>query len=196
MTFETLSSLIGFAFVSSITPGPNNIMLMTSGANFGLRRTAPHALGVSIGFFAMAVLVGVGLAGVFEIWPMSLTVLKVSCVGYLLFLAWKIARSSAPKDGEATGKPMSFLQAAAFQWVNPKAWAMALSAITLYASSENFLSIMIVAVIFMLVNLPAVSVWALFGVKMTSLHSTPVRLRVFNWTMAILLVASVLPMLA
>ncbi|NRA30028.1 MAG: LysE family translocator [Parvularculaceae bacterium] len=196
MTFETISSLIGFAFVSSITPGPNNIMLMTSGANFGLRRTVPHALGVSIGFCAMVLLVGAGLARVFEVWPLSLMVLKVICVAYLLYLAWKITQSSAPTDGEATSKPLSFLQAAAFQWVNPKAWAMALGAITLYASSENFFSIVIVAVVFMLINLPSVSIWALFGVRMTRLLSTPVRLKVFNWTMAILLVASVLPMLA
>ncbi len=122
MTLDLILALIAFALVSSITPGPNNLMLMASGANFGLKRTVPHMLGVSIGFVFMVVLVGAGLVQVFDAYPVSYTVLKVVSVAYLLYLAWKIGSNRKPPKGAKTGsKQMTFLQAAAFQWVNPKA---------------------------------------------------------------------------
>ena len=194
MTYETLSALIGFAVVSSVTPGPNNLMLMTSGANFGFRRTIPHMAGISLGFGFMLVLVGIGLAQVFERWPVTLLILKIGSVAYLLYLAWKITKAGTPGDSEAAAKPFTFLQAAAFQWVNPKAWAMALSAISLYADSNNLFSIILVALIFLAVNFPNVSLWAFAGTKVQAFLSNQQRLHMFNWTMAILLVASVLPM--
>ena len=196
MTWELFAALTAFAFVTSITPGPNNLMLMASGANFGFRRTIPHMLGVGVGFTLMIVLVGLGLAQIFEAAPVSQTVLKVASVIYMLWLAWRIATAAGPGDGSRTGRPFSFLQAAAFQWVNPKAWAMALAAVTVYAPSEALLSILIVAFVFGAINLPSVGCWALLGEKIRGLLDRPARLRAFNATMAVLLVASLWPVLA
>ncbi|OHD02134.1 MAG: hypothetical protein A2885_09285 [Sphingopyxis sp. RIFCSPHIGHO2_01_FULL_65_24] len=191
MDQTTLAALSAFALVSSITPGPNNMMLMASGANFGLRRTVPHALGVGIGFTLMIVLVGVGLMGLFDLFPILNTVLKVVSVAYLLWLAWKIANAAAPTtDGDARGKPMTFVQAMLFQWVNPKAWTMALSAIALYAPDRNVAAVLLVAVVFGIVNLPSTSIWAVMGQALRGWLSSPARLRAFNWTMAALLVGS------
>jgi threonine/homoserine/homoserine lactone efflux protein len=196
MTYEILLALAAFAFVTSVTPGPNNLMLMASGANFGVRRTVPHALGVALGFVAMAVLIGIGVAQIFERFPILHTVLKWVSVIYMLWLASKIAQAAAPKDGHAKGKPMTFLQAAAFQWVNPKAWAMALGAVTVYAPDGSFVQILAVAVIFGIVNFPSVGIWVFVGVQMQRLLTNPARLTAFNWTMALLLVASLWPVLA
>ncbi|MEL7214650.1 MAG: LysE family translocator [Pseudomonadota bacterium] len=193
MTYDLMTALVAFAFVTSITPGPNNLMLMASGANFGLRRTVPHALGVALGFVAMAVLVGLGVAEVFERYPVMHAVLTVVSVLYMLWLAWHIATAAAPEGRESTGTPLTFLQAAAFQWVNPKAWTMALGAMTVYAPDGSALSILLVAVVFGMVNLPAVGSWAILGQQMQRVLTNPARLRLFNWAMAALLVASLLP---
>lgn len=191
MDQTTLAALSAFALVSSITPGPNNMMLMASGANFGLRRTVPHALGVGIGFTLMIILVGVGLMGLFDLFPVLNIALKVVSVVYLLWLAWKIANAGAPGDGETPrGKPMSFFQAVMFQWVNPKAWSMALTAIALYAPDRNLLAILFVAAVFGVINLPSTSLWAVMGMSLRGWLSSPTRLRLFNWTMAALLVGS------
>ncbi|MEM7615948.1 MAG: LysE family translocator, partial [Pseudomonadota bacterium] len=152
MTIELILALAGFAFVTSITPGPNNIMLMTSGANFGFRRTIPHMLGVGLGFCLMIVLVGFGLAAIFETYPVARMILKGLSVVYMLWLAWKIAHASAPTQQGGEGTPITFLQAALFQWVNPKAWAMALSAVTLYAPEGYPLAVLWVALIFAAIN--------------------------------------------
>ena len=193
MTHDTLLALIGFAFVTSATPGPNNLMLMASGANFGLWRTVPHMLGISIGFSVMCLLVGLGLAGVFLAVPVADMVLRLVSILYMLWLAWKIAGAAAPGKGGAAGRPMGFWGAAAFQWVNPKAWAMALGAITLYAPDRSLVALGLVALVFGLVNLPTVSLWAAAGQGLARVLTSPARLRVFNWTMAGLLVASLLP---
>ncbi len=191
MNQTTLVALSAFALVSSITPGPNNLMLMSSGANFGLRRTVPHALGVGIGFTLMIVLVGVGLMGLFDLFPILNTVLKVVSVAYLLWLAWKIANAAAPDTaGSVGGKPMTFVQAMLFQWVNPKAWSMALTAIALYAPDRNLAAVLLVAVVFGIINLPSTSLWAVMGQVLRGWLSSPARLRLFNWTMAALLVGS------
>ncbi|SNS40920.1 LysE family translocator [Sphingopyxis indica] len=191
MNQTALLALSAFAFVSSITPGPNNMMLMASGANFGLRRTVPHALGVGLGFMLMIVLVGVGLMGLFDLFPALGTILKVVSVVYLLWLAWKIANAAAPDTGSgARGKPMSFVQAMLFQWVNPKAWTMALSAIALYAPDRNLAAVTLVALVFGVINLPSCSTWAVMGTALRGWLSSPARLRAFNWTMAALLVGS------
>lgn len=191
MNQTTLAALSAFALVSSITPGPNNMMLMASGANFGLRRTVPHALGVGIGFTLMIFLVGVGLMGLFDLFPVLNIVLKAVSVAYLLWLAWKIANAAAPGDNDSPrGKPMSFFQAMAFQWVNPKAWSMALSAIALYAPDRNFVAVLLVALIFGIINLPSTGLWAVMGMSLRGWLSSPARLRAFNWTMAALLVGS------
>lgn len=195
MSIELLLALCAFAFVSSITPGPNNLMLMASGANFGFRRTVPHMLGVGIGFTVMVLLVGAGLIQVFDRWPVTHLVLKGVAVAYLLWLAWKIARAGEPGRGKTGARPMTFLQAAAFQWVNPKAWFMALTAITTYAPDRSLWAVLVVAVIFGAINLPTVSSWTLLGQEMRRVLTNPRRLTAFNWTMAGLLVASLLPVI-
>jgi threonine/homoserine/homoserine lactone efflux protein len=193
MTYELFLALLGFAFVTSVTPGPNNMMLLSSGVNFGLRRTVPHMLGISVGHSVMVFLVGLGIAGLFKAWPPALSMLKIGSVLYMLWLAWKIARSGAPGDGRRGAKPMTFLQAAAFQWVNPKAWAMALGAVAAYVPQPSVASYATVAAVFAMVNLPSVSVWAAAGQAVRQWLLGPGRLRAFNWTMAVLLVLSLWP---
>ncbi len=192
MSPDLFTALVGFAFVSSITPGPNNLMLLASGANFGFRRTVPHMLGISLGHLLMIVLVGLGLIRLFETYPTLHTTMKIASVAYLLYLAWKIANAAPPREGAASGTPMTFLQAAAFQWVNPKAWFMALTAITVYAPETTLWAVMMVASAFAAVNLPSVSTWTVLGVQMRRILTNHTRLRLFNWTMAALLVGSLL----
>lgn len=195
MTHDLFIALLGFAFVTSVTPGPNNMMLLASGVNFGVRRTLPHMLGISLGHALMVFLVGLGMSGVFVAFPAAMTGLKIVSVGYMLWLAWKIAHASAPKPGQAGGVPFSFLQAAAFQWVNPKAWAMALGAVANYTGGGGMAAVGVVALVFASVNLPSVALWAAAGEALRGWLADPVRLRLFNWTMAALLVASLVPVL-
>ena len=195
MSNELITAFVLFAFVSSVTPGPNNLMLMASGANFGIRRSVPHMLGIGIGFTFMIVLVGIGLVQVFNLYPVSYTILKLVSVVYLVWLAWKIANASAPQGGKAAGQPITFFQAAAFQWVNPKAWAMAVTATTVYAPGQHWQTILFVAAVFGLVNLPSVSIWTIMGQQIRRVLTNEMRLRAFNWTMAILLVGSLYPVL-
>ncbi len=196
MDYEIITGLAAFSFASSITPGPNNLMLMASGANYGFRRTIPHMLGVGLGFVFMVVMVGVGLVQVFNAIPASYTALKVVSVLYLVYLAAKIATAAPPSDQErAQGNPFTFLQAAAFQWVNPKAWTMALTSVAVYAPSQSFLAVGLVALVFGAINLPCVSVWTVLGEQLRHFLAEPGRLRVFNWVMALLLVGSLYPVL-
>ena len=193
MSYELFTALATFAFVTSITPGPNNIMLMASGANFGFRRTVPHMLGVGLGFTFMVILVGIGLVQVFDAYPPSYDVLKVVSVIYLCYLAWKIAKAAPLQESDQAGTPITFFQAALFQWVNPKAWAMALTAISVYAPSQSLEAVALVAIIFGAVNLPSVSSWTVLGQQMRRVLTKPIRLRIFNVTMAVMLVASLYP---
>jgi threonine/homoserine/homoserine lactone efflux protein len=194
MTYDLVLALSLFALVSSITPGPNNLMLMASGANFGFRRTIPHMLGVGIGFTLMIVLVGIGLVQIFDLYPISHQILKVVSVIYLFWLAWKIA-NAAPPEGDVASEstPITFIQAALFQWVNPKAWTMALTAITAYTPNQTLGSVIWVALVFGIVNLPSVSLWTVLGEQMARFLTSAARLRAFNWLMAALLVASLYP---
>ena len=197
MTQEILIALIAFSFASSITPGPNNLMLMASGANYGIRRTIPHMLGISLGHAFMVTMVGVILLQVFETYPILNTTLKVLSITYMVWLAWKIANAVPPEAKGVTGNPLTFLQAAAFQWVNPKAWFMAITAITNYAPQDRgvWIGALIVAAVFAATNLPSVSVWAWIGVQVRRFLDTPARLRTFNITMAVLLLLSLWPAL-
>ncbi|KQB97529.1 hypothetical protein AL073_00825 [Loktanella sp. 1ANDIMAR09] len=197
MTYEILIALVGFAFASSVTPGPNNLMLMASGANYGLRRTVPHMLGISIGHAFMVAMVGIVLLQIFTTYPVLNIALKVLSASYMLWLAWKIANAVPPEAKEVTGKPFTFLQAAAFQWVNPKAWFMAITAISAYAPQDRgvILGSVMVALVFSAVNLPSVTIWAWMGVQVRRWLGSARRLRVFNITMAVLLVVSLYPML-
>ena len=198
MSYEILIALIGFAFASSVTPGPNNLMVMASGANYGLRRTVPHVLGISLGHAFMVWMVGVVLLQVFVTYPALNLILKIVSAAYMLWLAWKIANAVPPEAKKVTGTPFTFLQAAAFQWVNPKAWFMAITAISAYAPQDRGVAIgsLIVAAVFAATNLPAVTIWAWIGVQVRRWLGTARRLRVFNVTMAVLLVGSLWPMLA
>jgi len=195
MTNEQFAALIGFAFVTSITPGPNNMMLIASGANFGFRRTIPHMIGISVGHMAMTLIVGLGLAGIVQAEPHILVVLKWVSVAYLLWLAWRLANAAAPGEAKAAGKPMTFFGAALFQWVNPKAWTMSLGAVSAYAVTPTPTVVAIIAVVFAAVNLPSVSLWTIAGQQLRRFLTSPARLRVFNWTMAGLLVLSLIPVL-
>ncbi len=192
---QTLPALAAFAVASSITPGPNNIMLMTSGTNFGFRRTVPHMLGVSLGFALMIVLVGLGLAELFARYPVAHQILKWVSVAYLLYLAWKIATARPPGEGGAAkGTPMTFVQAALFQWVNPKAWTMALTGVTVYMPPiDPWLGLAVVAALFGAINLPCVGLWAAMGVKLRGWLGDARRLRQFNVAAAVLLVGSLYP---
>ena len=199
MTLNLFLALAAFALVSSLTPGPNNLMLMASGTNFGFARTVPHMLGVSIGFVFMVILVGLGLVGIFKAFPVTYVILKWVSVVYLLYLAWKIANAGAlvVKDGEPAttqAKPFRFYQAVLFQWVNPKALTMALTAVTVYAPPQKpLLGLVTVAVIFGAINLPSVGLWALLGVQMRRFLDEPGKMRAFNITAALLLVATLYP---
>ncbi|MCE7797164.1 LysE family translocator [Sphingobium sufflavum] len=188
---QALLALTSFGVVSSFTPGPNNLMLMASGANFGIVRSLPHMAGVVVGFFFMLLIVGLGLFGLFHAWPPSFTILKVVSVAYTLWLAWKIARADAPGAENIKGRPMSFLQASAFQWVNPKAWTMALSAITLYAPDEHFASILLISLVFALIGIASTGSWMLAGLSIRGWLSSRRRLLAFNYGMAALLVGSI-----
>lgn len=195
MDANPLIGLISFAFVTSITPGPNNLMLLAAGANFGYRRSVPHMLGINLGFVSLVVAAGVGLGAVLIALPTAKIALKVAAALYMLWLAWKIAHAAPPGSATASGRPMTLLQAASFQWVNPKAWAMALGAVAAYGGDGGALAITWVALVFCLVNLPSISTWTLAGDAMRRLLTNPNRLAVFNWTMAVLLVLSLWPVL-
>ncbi|GLR23358.1 LysE family translocator [Ciceribacter naphthalenivorans] len=185
-----------FAFATSITPGPNNMMLFASGVNFGFRRTIPHMLGIGVGFLSLLIGVGLGLGALFATVPILYTGLKIAGGLYLLYIAWKIGSSRTLGEGKVGGKPMTFLGAAAFQWVNPKAWVMAVTAMSVYVDERSYLwSVIVVGLVFAAVNLPSVSTWASFGSVLREWLSVPVRLKWFNITMALLLVASLWPML-
>lgn len=198
MPMELLAALTVFAFVASATPGPNNLMLMTSGVNFGFQRTIPHMLGVTLGFAFMILVVGFGIAQVFAAEPRLYEVLKWVSTAYMIWLAWKIAMSGpVSAQANAAGKPMTFLQAALFQWVNPKGWAMALTGAAVYTVPAHYLlTLTIVAAVFGVICLPVVMCWASFGAGMRGFLQDPARVRVFNIAMAVLLLASLYPVLA
>lgn len=196
MTVETLLALAVYAFVTSITPGPNNLMLLSSGMTHGITRTLPHLAGITIGFGVMVWAVGIGLAGVFIAFPPAYSIVKVLGAVYLVWLAVKIARSGAPAEGGAGTKPLSFLGAAAFQWVNPKTWVMAVGAIANFAPGEPSIGrITLIALVYAAVNAPCVTVWAMFGALLRRWFSSPRTLRAVNIGMAILLLVSLVPML-
>lgn len=193
---DILLALVSFALVASITPGPNTLMLLASGVNFGFARTVPHMAGITLGFAAMIALVGLGLAGLFTAWPPARTILTILSVAYLLWLAWRIATSAQPNTDADTGAgPLTFWQAAGFQWVNPKAWTAALGANALYAPAADLPSVALVTGVFMLVSLPSVTLWTLLGRGLRRGLADPRLLQIFNWTMAALLVATLWPVL-
>jgi threonine/homoserine/homoserine lactone efflux protein len=196
MSLDVFLALIVFAFVTSVTPGPNNFMLLASGVNFGLWRTVPHMCGIGVGFFTLLLGVGFGLGALLSAYPQLHVALKIAGGTYLLYLAWSIAMSRTMGEGRAGARPMTFLAAAAFQWVNPKAWVMAVTAMAVYTDPQRpFLSVILVATAFALTNFPSVSVWAGFGVALRGFLDNPVRLKWFNIAMGVLLAVTLVPML-
>ncbi|MGO8799611.1 MAG: LysE family translocator [Roseiarcus sp.] len=197
MRFEILYALMVFCFVSAITPGPNNLMLLASGVNFGFQRTIPHMMGVGLGFALMVGLVGVGLDAVFWRFPALLPTMRYAGAAYMLWLAVRLALAGPIGETEYRGDPLSFFGAAAFQWINPKAWVIAVSALTAYAVSGNYAhSVVIVALVFGLVTFPCIALWVLFGTAMRRVLSDSRFVRPFNLAMAALLVASIVPVIA
>ncbi len=229
MNLETLLSLTTYAFVTSITPGPNNAMLFASGVNFGLRRTLPHILGVSLGYVFMQLALGLGVGLAFAAWPPLFTVLRLAGSAYMLYLAWRIANSTPPpapvpggsspaaldappasevssrslaarasssRPEASRARPMTFLQATAFQWVNPKAVMMCIGAASAFTPQDHpVLGVLVICAVFLVVNFPCVGAWAALGTALRGLLQDRARLRVFNVAMALLLVASLAPML-
>ena len=184
-----------FAVIAAVTPGPNNVMLTTTGLNFGVRRGIPHLLGICIGFPVMLALIGLGFGTLFELYPVLHEAIRLVGIVYLLYLAWKIAMSSGGVEREERAKPIGFWQAAAFQWVNPKAWVMGSSALAAFTSLDDsfFLQVAIVCVTFFFVTLPCAGIWLVFGAGLQRFLRDPGHLRLFNVAMALLLVASILP---
>jgi threonine/homoserine/homoserine lactone efflux protein len=197
MSYETFLALLVYAFVTSVTPGPNNFMLLASGVNFGFVRTIPHMCGIGFGFFTLLLGVGFGLGALLTAFPQLHLALKILGGAYLLYLAWKIATSRKMGDGgDAKARPMSFVEASLFQWVNPKAWVMAITAMALYQDPQSpYRSVLLIGVVFGLTNFPTVSTWAAFGVALRGFLSDPVRLKWFNIAMGVLLAATLWPML-
>jgi len=194
MSFDLFWALLIFTFVMTVTPGPNTMMLLASGVNFGFRATVPHMAGITLGFGLMTVLVGMGLGEVFKLFPVLYKALSYAGAAYMLYLAWKIAKTRSMGESKAGSRPMTFLQAAAFQWINPKAWVMAVTAITTYTIPSAYtFSVLLLTAMFMAMAVPGCSVWVLFGTGVRRWLENPVRLRVFNVAMAILLVLSLVP---
>ncbi len=190
MDIAWLASATGFALAMSATPGPNNAMVAASAVNFGLRRSLPHMVGVSLGFPAMLVLVAVGAGEVLAASPGLQAALRWLGAAWMAWLAWKIATAAPPEAHvPARGRPMTFLQAALFQWVNPKAWVIAGAAILAYGASP------LLAAIFALAAFASLYLWALVGLGAARLLRSPAALRWFNRAMAALLLLSLVPVL-
>lgn len=198
MSLDTMLGLIGFAFVMAISPGPGNFLLLASGVNFGFPRSLPLILGIGLGFLTMVFFVGLGLGQVLQNAPILYTILKFASAGYVFWLAWKIARSRSmgSADGDELEKPISFVQGALLQLVNPKAWAVALIVTVAYTDPEGyFASLILVIGIFALVIFPSISVWAASGVILRRILGDGRRIAIFNILMALLLVGSMMPVL-
>ena len=197
MSSELLWALLLFVVVTLFTPGPNNTMLMTTGLNFGFRRGLPHLWGVALGFAVMVLSVGLGLGAVFQAYPAAYTVLKYAGAAYLLYLAWQIATAGEFEEGAASGQPITFLEAAAFQWLNPKGWVMAVGAVSTYAAVTAFpFNMLLMAGLFGSLGILSSATWLGFGTRLKRVLTSPGAVRAVNVTMALLLVASLWPFVA
>ncbi len=196
-TIPMLLSIFSFAFAMVMTPGPNNIMMLSSGLTFGYRRTLPHLLGVMIGFPVMVMAIGFGLGSLFEQFPLLLTVLKYVGITYLLWMAWHIAHATGGYDTEpnSNDKPFTFIQAAMFQWVNPKAWMMAITSVSSFVThaEQAIIQISIISGIFLLCGIISTNSWTLGGVLLKRFIRNTKSIQRFNIAMAVLIVVSILP---
>ncbi|WP_394249272.1 LysE family translocator [Vibrio profundi] len=183
MEWHFFFSVTLFAIVMTGTPGPNNVMLTASGANFGYKRSIPHFIGIGIGLVSLIILNGVGLGVLFQTYPIIQQVLKVLGSAYLLYLAWKIASSRLDStDAAKVAKPMTCLQAMLFQYLNPKSWVMSITAVGSFAYSDDsyWVSVMAISVIFILVQIQTSSVWVGFGTLIRRWLSSPLAWKRFN----------------
>jgi threonine/homoserine/homoserine lactone efflux protein len=195
-TLTMILSIFSFALASTMTPGPNNIMLLSSGLTFGYKRTLPHALGINFGFPVMVVCVGLGVGKLFEVFPFLYGILKVVGIIYMLWMAWHIANTKgSPNTGNKNDKPFTFLQAALFQWINPKAWVMAITSTAAFITDHQIASIqvMIISSIYFLCAILSTNSWALGGVMLKRFIQNDRWVQIFNIMMAILIVGSILP---
>ena len=195
-TSTMLLSIISFAFATAMTPGPNNFMLLSSGLTFGYKKTLAHILGVIVGFPVMIVAVGLGLGTVFEMYPVLYDILKVVGIAYLLWMAWKIATSSSSMGSDdEVKKPFTLLQAMLFQWLNPKAWVMLITAMGSFITSKEhaFLQVLFIAFTYLCIGFLSTNFWALGGVYLQKLLSNANKVMMFNRVMAVLIVLSVVP---
>ena len=191
---EYYLSVILFCLVTSITPGPNNIMLMSSGLNHGVLKTVPHISGIIIGFPLMVAALGFGLGTIFLNYPVIHQFIKIAGVSYLLFLAWKIANTTRANAGNHLREPLTFMQAAAFQWLNPKAWVIAIGAIAAFTTVGNFeVQVVIIVFTYLFVGSFSMGLWLLMGASLQKILHSQKQLQVFNVVMAILLVLSIVP---
>lgn len=192
-----LVSVLSFAFAMSATPGPNNAMLASSGASFGFRRSVPHMLGVSLGFPLLILITALGAAEFLRRTPWLEQALHWVATAYMLWLAWKIATARPVSTRQAaSGRPLTFVQAALFQWINPKGWVAAFGAVIAYATGTGaglLTQAGLIALLFMLVAFPVTALWTAVGVGVAQFLREPRAVRVFNVVMALLLVASLVP---
>ena len=198
MSFDTFIAVLVFSIVMGFTPGPNNVMLASSGATHGIRRTWPHLMGVALGFPAMILVIGLGLASILLASTGLQLGMKIVSSLYLLWLAFQIARSSSVSGSAAGAKPLTFFQAAAFQWINPKAWLIAVGAISAYTAGVGahlYLQVAIIAAMSVAVSFSSSLTWAACGAAIGCWLRAPAALRLFNLLMAALLLVSVLPIL-
>ena len=195
---ELLLAVLFFAFSTTITPGPNNVMIMSSGVNYGVKASVPHWLGICLGFPFMVLLVGFGFGVVFDRYPHLHPLIKILGPLYLLWLAWRIASAEPKAIEQGKSKPFSFFQAVLFQWVNGKAWVMATGAIAAFTSVTGvyWQQVSIITLTFLLVAFPCVGVWLLFGASLRTILTKPLFQRIFNIAMAIILLLSVVPVIA
>ena len=186
-----------FTATASITPGPNNIMIMASGVNFGVKRSIPHVLGICLGFPVMVIALGLGLVTIFENFPILHDIIKILGVAYLLYLAWLIASSSQIEEAASPAMPLRFDQAVLFQWVNPKAWVMATGAISAYTTTvvDALAQVLFIAFAFLITAGPSVMIWLVFGAGLKRYLDNAVHNRIFNIIMGLLLVTTMLPVI-
>ena len=196
MDLPTIVSFTLFAAVSAFTPGPNNIMLAASGANFGFQASLPHILGISVGFITLAIAAGFGLASLFAAFPHLYDTMKLISLIFLIYLAWRIG-SAGRAQTQRPNEPLKFWQAAMFQLVNPKGVSVIISSVTAYTSSATTLAseVFILFVVFSFVTVGSTVTWTLFGLVIRQILNTPKRLRLFNITMASLLLISMVPII-
>lgn len=196
-TLTMLLSIASFTLASVLTPGPNNIMLLSSGLTFGYKQTIPHMIGISLGYPIMIIGVGMGVGAIFDMYPVTITLLKIVGISYLFWMAWHIANAKGQIKTNTKNKikPFSFIQAASFQWLNPKGWIVAITSTVSFTTNSKyaFYQVLVIALIFFFSSIIACNFWTLGGVYLKKLVKNELHVQIFNITMALLIVASVLP---